>query len=113
MPHQVTDVDVLRSYITGVMSRADHHADSVNEISLALVGAIVWRKDDAPIEVMTRAGEMKNVLWVCINGTRFAFSYNHDSAEIELREGSTQGRLVASFSNATPCGEVRRVFEIL
>ena len=42
----VTDVEQLRAYLCGVMSRADHHAGSVNEIALALVGAILWRKDD-------------------------------------------------------------------
>ncbi len=95
------------------MSRADHHADDVNEVALALAGAIIWRKDDSPIEVLAQAGEMKNVLWVRIDGTRYAISYSHDSGEIELRENTTHGNVVASFSNATPCSEVRRVFETL
>lgn len=113
MPHQVTDIDRLRDYIGGVVSRADHHADQVNEIALALAGAIVWRKDDDPIEVMVREGEMKNVLWFRVAGTRYAFSYNHNAQCIELREGSTQGRVVGSFTNRTPCADVRRIFEQL
>ncbi|HEX4648714.1 MAG TPA: choice-of-anchor tandem repeat GloVer-containing protein, partial [Steroidobacteraceae bacterium] len=105
----MTDVDVLRDYLNGVMIRADHHADNVNEIALALAGAIVWRKDDSPIEVLAQAGEMKNALWVRINGTRYAVSYNHDRREIEIRANTTQGRTVASFSNASSCADVRRV----
>ncbi|MEH1935142.1 MAG: hypothetical protein V7L14_15895 [Nostoc sp.] len=49
MPLEVTDIQTLKGYIDGVMERADHHAGGVNEISLALAGAIVWRKDDDPI----------------------------------------------------------------
>jgi hypothetical protein len=111
MPRRVTDIDVLRDYLNGVMTRADHHADDVNEIALALAGAIVWRKDDSPIEVLAQAGEMKNALWVRINGARYAVSYNHNSGEIEVRENTTHGRAVASFSNTSSCAEVRRVFE--
>ncbi|WP_449405789.1 hypothetical protein [Massilia phosphatilytica] len=37
---------------------AIHHAGKVNEIALALAGAILWRKnDDEPIKVMMREGE--------------------------------------------------------
>lgn len=45
MPLPVTDVEILQGYINGVMARADHHANEVEEIALALAGAIVWKKD--------------------------------------------------------------------
>ena len=48
----VEDINSLQQYIVGVMNRADHHAGNVNEIVLALAGAIVWEKDDTPIRVM-------------------------------------------------------------
>ena len=41
------------------MGRADHHAGNVNEIALALVGAILWRKNDRSIKVMEYNGETK------------------------------------------------------
>lgn len=63
MPHQVTDVDTLADYLGGVIGRADHRARNVDQIALAIAGAIMWRKDADPIEVMAQAGEMKNVLW--------------------------------------------------
>lgn len=110
MPQQVTDVDVLRDYLRGVMDRADHHAQNVNEIALAIVGGIIWRKDDDPLEVMVREGEMKNVLWFKVGGQRYAISYNHEAGEIEIRRGTTQGVVRGSFSNATSNAQVRQIF---
>lgn len=113
MPQQVTDIDVLRDYLRGVMDRADHHAQKVNEVALAVAGGVVWRKDDEPLEVMTRGGEMKNVLWFKVGGKRYTLSYNHDSGEIELRQGTTQGAVIASFSNAMSNAQVRQIFGAL
>jgi len=113
MPTPVRDVDLLQRYLEGVMIRADHHAGSVNEIALAITGAIVWRKDADPIEVMAHDGDMKNVLWVKISGQRYAFSYNHKSGAIEIRQGTTRGAVLHSLTNATPLSELRRIFQSL
>ena len=114
MALSVTDVSELQSYIRGVMDRAAHHAGNVDQIALTLAGAIIWRKDDDPIKVMTRDGDTKNVLWVHINGTRYAFSYNHQSGgQIEMRKGNTQGAVLHAFSNTTPVADVKRIFETL
>jgi hypothetical protein len=113
MPLEVTDIQTLKGYIDGVMERADHHAGGVNEISLALAGAIVWRKDNDPIQVMVRDGESKNILWVKINQKRYAFSYNHTTGEIELRQGSIRGKILHTFSNKTPVSQVKQIFESL
>lgn len=109
----VEDVDSLQQYIIGVMNRADHHAGNVNEIALALVGAIVWKKDDTPIRVMARDGETKNVLWVSINSVRYAFSYNHQTNQIEMRGGSVQGDVLHHFDNSTPLTDIKEIFEAL
>lgn len=113
MPTKITDLDILKEYIRGVMGRADHHAKNINEITLALVGAIIWKKDQEPIEVMVHKGEMKNVLWVRINGVRYAFSYNHKNNSVSMHRDSTHGVLVDSFSNQTPVSRIREVFEKL
>ena len=113
MPQQVTDIDILRDYLQGAMGKADHHALNVNEIALAIAGGVVWRKDDDPIEVMVREGEMKNVLWFKVDGNRYAISYNHDTKEIEIRQGSTQGAVMGSFSNSMTNNQVRQVLESL
>lgn len=114
MPLAVRDVDTLKSYIEGVMARSNHHAGNVRGAALALAGAIVWRKDDADeIQVMERQGETKNVLWVRINGQRYAFSYNHDQQTIEMREGSTQGSVKHIFDDNTPTKDIHSVFSNL
>jgi len=102
MPKAITDIEILKQYITGVMLRADHHADEVKAVALTIAGAIIWKKDAGPIKALTLKGEMKNVLWVPINGKNYAFSYNHVNGTIEMRKKSTQGDAIKSFSNKTP-----------
>ena len=110
----VTEIEELRSYLQGVMARADHHAGKVKHVALALAGAILWRKnDDEPIKVMVREGQTTNVLWVRIGSTRYALSYNHDAALIEMREGSTQGPTIQTFDNQTSLSSVYSFFEAL
>lgn len=111
MPQEVTDIDVFRDYLRGVVGRADHHARKINEVSLSVAGGVVWRKDDNPLKVMTREGDMKNVLWFKVDGKRYTISYNHTTEEIELRVGTTQGQVVASFSNTTSNAQVRAAFD--
>jgi len=114
MPVEVADIETLRAYLVGVMDRADHHAKRVQDIALALAGAIVWRKDAGqPIEVMAHGEETKNVLWVYIGGQRYAFSYKHSPPRIEMREGTTQGPTLHTFDNSTPLSDLREVFESL
>lgn len=114
MPLAVKDVDTLKRYVEGIMGRAEHHAGNVGGAALALAGAIVWRKDDAEeIEVMEREGDLKNVLWVKINGQRYAFSYNHTEETVEMRERSTQGPVLHSFTNSTPTSEIEAIFRTL
>jgi hypothetical protein len=108
MATTVTEIEVLRQYIGGVMARADHHANGVDEVALSLIGAILWRKDaDQEIKVLV------NVLWVYISGVRYAFSYNHDTGEIEMRDGSTQGPVKYTFSNLIDAASVKGIFETL
>lgn len=113
MPLVITDVDALKGYIEGVMGRAEHHAGNVSGIALTLAGAIIWRKDSDPIEVMAHGGETKNVLWVRISGQRYALSYNHRDQTIEIRRGTTQGAVLNSFSDATPVQDVVAFFRSL
>ncbi|OFY86713.1 MAG: hypothetical protein A3F72_09650 [Bacteroidetes bacterium RIFCSPLOWO2_12_FULL_35_15] len=57
------------------MERADHHGQNVNEIVLAIAGAIIWKVTDDDIEVRTYAGQTANVLWMKINGNKYALCY--------------------------------------
>jgi hypothetical protein len=64
MPRLIEGVDDLKEYIEGVLARADHHAGSVDEISLTIAGAIIWRADS--IRVFETQGQMRNALWIHI-----------------------------------------------
>src|SRR5689334_11023296 len=113
MPLTVADLDTLLDYFSGVMNRT-HHAPNVNAIALALLGAVLWKKDDgAPIEVRTYGGSTANVLWVQIAGIRYAIAYNHKAGCIELRERTTTGDVRYTFTNETSVNEVRQIFEEL
>jgi hypothetical protein len=108
-----TDVDILHQYAEGVMGRADHHAGQVKGIALALLGGIIWRGEPGSIEIKQYAGGLANVLWVTIGGKRYAFAYNHDKGEIEIRDRTQSGLAVHGFSNSTPAAEVEAVFRAL
>ena len=109
MPQTIIDVDILQEYIDGVMARAEHHANNVDEIALAVAGAVVWRKQ-GDLKVMARSGSMKNVLWVQINGQRYALSYDHVAGNIVVKRKSTQGVPLASFTNVNTVADVKRFF---
>jgi hypothetical protein len=110
MPKTVSDIDTLKEYLSGVMKRAGHHANNVDEIAPAIAGSIIWRKDPDPIKVMEQNGDMKNVLWVKISGKKYAFTYDHLSQTIQIKDGSTQGALLHSVSNATKLKDLKAIF---
>jgi hypothetical protein len=113
MPLTVADLETLETYLDGVMNRSEHHAERVGAIALALIGAVLWRKDPTPIEVRTYDGRPANILWVQISGHRYALAYNHHEGRIELRDRTQGGEALFSFDNDTPVREVYRVFEQL
>jgi hypothetical protein len=113
VPLTVADLETLETYLSGVMNRSEHHAETVGAIALALIGAVLWKKDPAPIEVRTDAGKLANILWVQIGGRRFVLAYNHRENCIELRDRTLRGDALFRFDNNTPVTEVYRVFENL
>jgi hypothetical protein len=112
MPLQVDDVTALQNYLIGVVQRADHHGENVRHIVLALVGAIIlFKNPDHQIKVFAREGSTGNVMWVHIGESQYVFSYEHASKSIALRRGTTQGEVVAHFTNATTIPEILHIFE--
>lgn len=112
MATTIHDIDILKVYISGVLDRANHHAHNVNEIVLAIAGGIIWRTTHN-IRVMSREGEMKNVLWLQVEERTLCFAYNHETGSIEIREGSIQGNVIEEFNNSTPLSNVKNFFETL
>jgi hypothetical protein len=112
MPITVTDVSELQSYLRSVIADAKHHANNVDEIILALAGAIIARKDDtANLEVHSgKGGGMGRAITATIKGNRYAFSYNHDDKCITMKAGSYQGDVLHRFTNATPLSTVSSIF---
>ena|SRR5271166_3530613 len=114
MPLTVADLDTLEQYLAGVMNRSGHHAQTVGAIALALLGAVLWKKDaDTTIDVRTYGGSTANVLWVQIAGHKYALAYNHEADCIELHDRTQSGTVLHRFTNQTPVTEVWQVFENL
>lgn len=112
MATTIQNIEILRTYLSGVLDRANHHAKNVDEIALAIAGGIIWRTTD-DLKVMSRDGEMKNVLWLQVGTRTLCFAYNHSAGDIEVREGSVQGLTIARFNNKTPIAEVKEFFASL
>lgn len=114
MPRQVDDVTTLQTYLAGVVRRADHRGENVRHVILPLIGAIVlFKNPDRHIRVYEREGSTGNVLWVYIGDTQYAFSYDHLSDSIVLKHVTTQGQVLAQFTNATTIPEIENIFEEL
>ena|SRR3982751_1290413 len=114
MARDIGDVATLQQYLRGVLERAEHHAKDVDEIALAVLGAVLWRNDKLELEVKEYNGETANVLWVNISGNRYALSYRHGPpGAIEVRERSVRGNVLKAFTNTTPIADVKRFFGAL
>lgn len=113
MPLTVANLNTLETYLAGVLNRSEHHARKVGAIALALVGAVLWRKDATAIKVRAYKGTPANILWFYVAGQKYALTYNHKKECIELRRRTQSGRTIASFDNSTPVSDVRRIFNAL
>lgn len=109
MPQEVTSVDKMQEYLCGVLGRANHHAEAVQDIALALVGAVVWRKVGT-LEVRTYAGDPANIIWFHTPKAKYALAFNHITKQIELRNRTQTGDVLHTFNNQTALSEVRTVF---
>ena len=68
---------------------------------------IAYFDPDSDIEVMT------NVIWAHINGTRYAFSYEPSKSVIQIKKGSTKGKVLRSIDNSLTVKELINIFESL
>jgi hypothetical protein len=113
MPRIVNDVDTLKLYLSRVMQRADHHAKDVELIAPAIIGYIIWKKDEDAIEVHEQQEDMKNVMRVKINGTKYVFTYDHTTRTIQIKDKLRNGTTFHSISNLTTLAQLKRIFELL
>lgn len=106
----IEGIEILKTYFNGVMERADHHAENVNEIALAIMGGIIW-KSTGDIQVKEYSGTPANILWMWVGEERYCFAFNHETGNIEVREGSIKGPAIQEFNNGTPISEIRQFFK--
>lgn len=112
MSISINSIDLLQTYLNGVMHRSEHHAGSVEGVSLALLGAVMWRAT-GEIEVREYNGSPANMLWFFVGKNRHSLLYNHSTEQIELRERTKNGELISTFDNTTSYQEIIRVFREL
>jgi len=114
MPIQIANIEAFHNYLSGVRQRADHHAENVNSVILALAGAVVLFKDDnTSIECREYKGEPANVLFVTIRGRRYVLTYNHELQTVEIRRDTLQGESIQTFDNNTTIQEIIRIFNTI
>ena len=110
MALKIEDIRLMKRYFEGVMGRANHHAENVNEIILALAGGVIWRGAD--IDVRTYGDKTANMLWMKTDsGKGYCFIFNHNNWLIEVYENTMNGKLLKQFSNEDSLKDVRLFFK--
>jgi hypothetical protein len=107
-------VDALQEHLRGVLEHADRQAGGINEVLLAVIGGILWRKNPGePVRVGDKNGAGGNIIWFRIGAQRYALLYKYKAGRIELMLDSRHGHVLHAFTNATPLADVVRVFSTL
>jgi hypothetical protein len=104
----IESIEILQTYLQGVLTRSDHHAGNVRGTSLALIGAILSRAT-GEIRVREYNGMPANMIWFSVGSNSYMMKYNHDSQKIELHD-RTNGNLVNEFNDDTPYNEIIETF---
>ena len=114
MAVRVNEVEELKKYFFGVVSRSEHHATNVNEVIYPLVGLVILNMDNnSDIQVRGSKDATGNILWFNVNNQRYAFRYEHADDTIELRKDSFKGPLVARIDNSTTTDKLKKIFDNL
>ena len=109
MALSIKTITDLHDYFSGVMNRANHHANSVNEVILTILGGVIWKSTEN-FQVRTIRNETANVLWMILNHKRYCFKYNHERDEIQVCKNSHRGEVIMTFTNNTNTKEVKNFF---
>jgi hypothetical protein len=102
MPVPVTTLDELRQHLAPVLTgRADPEVGEVGPAVLALIGAVLWRKDPGPVEIRA-----PGLAWVSLGGERYLLRYDPHARRVEVRRGSGSGELLLGVADGTDPAEV-------
>ena len=112
MAIKVQSVEELQKYFKGVVDRSEHHAPGIADIIYPLLGMIVLKLDDnSDIQVRSYDDAPGNMLWVHINGVRYAFRYNHVDDAIEMRKDNYKGPVLHKITNETGITGLKSIFD--
>lgn len=112
MAISIDSIEILKTYLIGVLDRADHHAKNLEGVALALLGAVIW-KSTGQIDVREYKGETANVMWFVVNNNRYCLVYNHGSESIELKNRTQNGETMAELNNDTTYQQIIQLFNDL
>ena len=102
MPVLVATLDELRRHLAPVLAgRAGSDAGEVGPAVLALLGALLWRKDPGPVEVRA-----PGLAWVGLGGERYLLRHDPHARRVEVRRGSGGGELLLGVGDGTDPAEV-------
>lgn len=112
MATKIDTVNTLQRYFKGVVKRANCHAHEVSGLIYKLLGAVIYLKDEDSFIEVRGNDKTGNILWVCINGQRYAFRYEHaNNGSIEIRKSSFKGEMLLRATNETDLKEIFDVFK--
>jgi len=112
MAQRVSNLSDIQDYFNGVMNRANHHAENVNAIIIALMGCVIW-KSEGKFWVREYDGAPANMLWMDVRGITYCFRYDHARDIVEMREKSAKGKVIKEFSNQNTLQDLKDFFEKL
>lgn len=110
MARKLTTNQEIDTFIAKVLGEAHHHGGNVEHVIQPLSDEVrqsLNLKRDT-VEVYERNGNLARTCWVTLNGSRYVFTYNYKTQQIDLRDHSIQGALRFSFDNATPFTDIQR-----
>jgi hypothetical protein len=111
MSLQDNDLKTLQGFVQGAMARAELHAKQVRAITLANPAASSGARAGT-IKIEYHDGDLANALsWVSVSVRGYACTYNHDTGEVEVRDGGARGPVLHAFTNATPITDVESFFQ--
>ncbi len=103
-------IDQLKTYGQGILARAGHHAMHVRAVVPALIGYSVVYADTVEL----RGNGTLNVAWLKMpSGRRYAWTYDHPTHKVVVKQGSLSGGMIAAFDDNTPLLTIERVFSNL
>jgi len=83
------------------------------EVFPKVLTAALARMDAGSLEIRQCYGKARNAAWCQINGKSFFFTYDHLTDTVRIKEGTMQGRPLATFGPTNSFEEISRTLASL